>query len=47
MGMIDHPLSATPWMDLLAPCIVLVLILSMGRVRHRLVSDDKAPQSLT
>jgi uncharacterized membrane-anchored protein len=55
IGLIGYPLkaaekewpavSATLWMGVLAPCVVLVLVLSMNRVRHRLVSDDKRPQS--
>ncbi|WP_246524758.1 DUF3422 domain-containing protein [Sphingobium phenoxybenzoativorans] len=51
IGLIAYPLkaaekhwpafSATLWLGMLVPPVILVLILSMRRVRHRLVSSDK------
>jgi uncharacterized membrane-anchored protein len=55
IGLIAYPLkaaekhwpafSATTTLGVLAPVVVLILVISMNRVRKRLVSDDKHPQS--
>jgi uncharacterized membrane-anchored protein len=57
IGLISYPLkaaekewpalSATLWLGLLAPCVILILVFSLNRVRNRLVLDDKHPRSPT